>query len=219
MRKIFISSDLSANSVLHQLKDNYQISYASFINFKAIPFDYPSHADCLFFYSKNGVKFFFETQPKLTPNVLVAAMGTGTAALLNDHGVSPSFIGTGSVKEIAKAFQQFIEKKHPIFVKAKNSLSSIQKIIGDQIPSSDLIVYDNQIKKGIEKRDEDILIFTSPLNVKAYTLEHHFNNDQILIAIGERTALALRAFTNSDIKIPKRSTEAGILELVLEMKS
>ena len=165
------------------------------------------------------MKFFIKQNPNFKLDILIAAMGSGTADLLSEHGISPSFIGKGSVEEIAKAFQIFIGKRHPIFVKAKHSLSSIQKILGNQIMSSDLIVYDNQIKTGIRKRDEDILIFTSPMNVKAYTNEHKFNKSQTLIAIGERTASTLKAFTRHKIKIPKQSSEAGILELVLKMKS
>jgi uroporphyrinogen-III synthase len=86
MRKIFISSDLSANSVLHQLANSYELSYASFISFKKIPFTNSINGDCLFFYSKNGVKFFFEQNPNLQPNLTFAAMGSGTADLLNEYG-------------------------------------------------------------------------------------------------------------------------------------
>lgn len=218
MKSIFISSDLAKDSIIRQLEGRYHLSYQSFIDFKAIPFTMPSHVDCLFFYSKNGVKFFFDSNPTIPKSITFAAMGSGTAALIKKYGMECTFVGKGNVEEIAMAFQAFIKDQHPFFVKAKNSLSSIQRILGNKIISSDLVVYDNQMKNGFSERKEDLLIFTSPMNVKAYVKLHRFKKDQQLIAIGERTALSLKEVSNSEIKIPKESTEQGIFDLIQEQE-
>jgi len=216
MQGIYISSDIAPGSPLLQLKKDFLFEAESLISFKAIPFVWQGEGSCLFFYSKNGVKYFFEQAPKIDPEIKLAAMGRGTAKLIEAQGYQCAFTGNGNVKKIAEDFYTFAKDDTTIFVKAKQSLSSIQKLLKNKIKEGSLVVYNNLPKETISEKDHDLLIFTSPLNVQSYCEKFAIKAHQKLIAIGSRTAKALVVYTDKKIALPAESTEHGILELILK---
>lgn len=56
----------------------------------------------------------------------------------------------------------------------------------------DLVVYEDKLKTDLPERTEKILVFTSPLNVKAYFSQHKLRKDQYLVAIGPSTVAAIK---------------------------
>ena len=106
---VFISSDIRADDYVRRTLEahNYVINSESFIEFSPLDFQYPDHADWLFFSSKNGVKYFFNSEiPQFRDATIhFAAINQGTAQALYELGLKVDFVGSGSnLQRIANDF-------------------------------------------------------------------------------------------------------------------
>jgi hydroxymethylbilane synthase len=193
---VFISRELKSNDFLKENLEalGHKLSGTSFIEFKAEPFTLEEmQCDWVFFSSKNAVKYFFEQINSLSPNIKIAAVNKGTAFAIQQLGYSPAFIGEGGdLLIIAQDFDATAGAK-VLFAKAKHSRRSIQKSL-QQKEIHEVTVYDNFIKTEIQKREESILVFTSPMNVEAYFNAFSLEKHQRLVAIGSPTEEALKAY-------------------------
>jgi uroporphyrinogen-III synthase len=79
-------------------------------------------------------------------------------------------------------------------------------------------VYDNFIKTEIQKREESILVFTSPMNVEAYFNAFSLEKHQRLVAIGSPTEEALKAYGYS-CKKAYEPTMWAVLDCVLAVNA
>ena len=201
---VFISSDLNENDYLIRVlkAHNYKVNYESFIDFNPIDFEFPNDADWLFFSSKNGVKFFFNSPIHQFTNspIKFAAINQGTAQAIYELGLRVDFIGQGSdLQKIAQDFDANASGKI-VFAQAKKSMQSIQNNLLKNTDLVTLVIYNNTSKKNIQKRDEQLLVFTSPMSVEAYFSEHELNNDQTVISIGKTTTKKLKTLDIENAK-------------------
>jgi|GEM_PF-24916 len=175
--------------------------------------------DWIFFYSKNGVKFFLETAKKnqlLKHKLAVkwAVMGEGTAKALLAYKIQPDFIGNGQPKATAQAFGKIAAGQKVLFPRAKNSKKSIQRLLTQQIDQVDLVVYENEIKSNLSIPFCEILTFTSPLNAQAYFQKYPINPKQKVIAIGKTTYKALKKLGLKHIILANQPSEKGMATAV-----
>lgn len=200
---VFISSDLNEDDyIIRVLKShNYTVNYESLIQFSSVDFEFPTDANWLFFSSKNGVKYFFKSAiPNLKPNTKIAAINQGTAQALFELGYKVDFIGTGNdLLKIATEFDAVASGKI-IFPQAKKSMQSIQKNMIKNKDIISLVVYENLPKTEVQKREEHILIYTSPLSVEAYFSKYKQENFQHIISIGATTTRKLQELFVNNIK-------------------
>lgn len=214
---VFITSDLTENDYLvRALKaHHYTVNYESFIEFKQVDFDYPQDADWLFFSSKNGVKYFFNSgKINANANIKIAAINQGTAQAIYEIGYKVDFIGKGSdLKNIAMDFDNVASGKI-LFPQAKKSMQSIQKGLQKNMNIETVVVYENYPKESIHKRDEEILIFTSPMSVEAYFSKFHSKENQQIISIGRTTTKKLQDFSVKDVKTAFEPSNWSILDEV-----
>ena len=224
MPKVFISRPLKKNSIfLKTLNGNgLEIIGQSLIHFSPVPFSTIPTTDWLFFYSKNGVKFFFE-QVQKSPSFQKdiggkkwAAMGKGTATAFVKYGINPDFIGDGKPSSTAEQFQAVAANQTVLFIQAKTSKKSIQKLLNKQTTIKELVVYDNQIKSDFELPYFDVLVFTSPLNAQAYFEKYPLQKPQSIIAIGNTTAKALLKLGVKKVSIAAKPTEKEMAKIVLQ---
>jgi len=232
--KIFISRDLKPTSPFKKelVALDMEIIGQSLIEFYPTPFNTIPVVDWIFFYSKNGVKFFLETftadnflrvmAAKNRP-IQWAVMGKGTAATLEKHQIQPDFIGTGHPKATAKAFGEIAHQQKVLFPRAEISKQSVQNLLIGQIEIFDLIVYANKLKPTFFIPYCDILVFTSPLNVVAYFQKHPIQSKQKVVAIGKTTANALEKKGLQNIIVASQPSEKGlaatVTEIVLKIKN
>ncbi len=218
MKRLFISRDVKGDNAFYNiLSSGFRITAYSLIEFKAIPFDYPnSDFDWIFFYSKNGVNYFFEVLDKTEIRSKFAAMGPGTAAILKKRGYPVSFTGAGNPSEVASQFLAAAKNKKVLFPQAKNSKQSIQKILEAQIESQSLIVYNNTPKTTLPKQlsEQDVLVFTSPLNVKSYLSHFIIRDTQIVVSMGTSTSESLRQNGISSFHQTSMPSEQGLIDLI-----
>ncbi len=122
-KKVFITRELSPESPLRQLLEpqGFVITGRSLIDFSAMNFVLPPAFDWVFFYSAQGVRFFFEGLEKsgiaLPENVRLGAIGSGTARLLE----KADFIGDGTSEATAAAFAKLAAGQRVLFPRAENS--------------------------------------------------------------------------------------------------
>lgn len=219
MKKIFISRRLNRNSVFNQVltTQNLTVIGQGLIRFSAVPFtQLPTH-DWLFFYSKNGIKYFEKglkkTAIKIPSTSQWAGFGPSTAKYLQQV----DFIGTGNAETTAKAFSSIAKGQKVLFIQAKNSQSSVQKILANHIQAQELVVYQNTARKKFEIPSCDILCFTSPLNAKAYFSKYAIKDHQTVISIGKTTATALTELGISKVVVADQASEQGLAQKVLEL--
>lgn len=218
MKKIFITRELDANSVFYKTLtvNGFEVIGCSLVAFSPVPFGVLPTADWVFFYSKNAIRFFLAGLQNLTLEPYkIAALGEGTASALGE-AIVPDFIGNGDPAQVATEFFKVAGGKRVLFPRASDSRQSIQQILGNRIEAVDLVVYENIAKQDFHIPDCQALVFTSPLNVKAYFSKCKLKNE-LVIAIGDTTAEALRQLNVPKISIAEKPTEKAMAELVIKL--
>lgn len=201
---IFISRKLKKNSPFRQALEGSAVSIIdqSLVAFQPIPFDDFPTTDWLFFYSKNGVKYFLEQLDKNQHHQLpkIGTIGRGTAEYLKEnYDLVADFVGTGNPVETAAAFHAVLEQETVLFIQAKHSKQSIQQLLPATAFTQNLVVYDNTPSLDFDIPTVDILVFTSPLNVLTYFGKYNLQSYQKVVAIGTSTRHALVQIGITDI--------------------
>ena len=188
----------------------------SLIDCTAVSFSVLPIVDWVFFYSKNGVRFFLEGigQP-LSAKIRLATMGKGTAAALKKYGYQAHFIGTGVPITTATAFNEIAVNQRVIFPRAEVSKKSVQKLLLPTIQQIDLVVYKNQAKKEVELPNCQYLVFTSPLNAQTYFSKKNYQKGQIIFAIGATTEKKLNKMGFFKIIVAKNPSERALAAAIL----
>lgn len=218
-KTVFISRDLQQDSLFFkQLKAaDYQIDSGSLLQFEAIPFKHYPVTDWIFFYSRKAVNFFLNQIENLSPDIKIAAYGTGTAAALAAKDKPIHFTGTGAGETTTPLFLKIAKNKTVLFPQARHSRRTVEQLAGEKIESYPLIVYDNKIRKDVKKQKAGILVFTSPLNATAYFQQFKLENDQRVVVIGKATAGAVEKFGIGEIVIAEQPSEAGLAASILKI--
>jgi hydroxymethylbilane synthase len=216
---VFITRDLKEDSILLRVLTHYQyaVTGKSLLEYCPIPFYEVPLTDWIFFSSSNGVNYFFERQPVLATRIKFGVTGKGTEMALKQHGHKADFIGEHTdIKETGAAFESIVKGKSVLFPKAKDSLRTIQKQLGEDTISIDLDVYEAKHLKNLEIPGASILIFTSPSNVDSFMDKHTVTNQKV-IAMGQSTGKKLEAHGIMNYKVPYQSNEAGLLGVLFSL--
>lgn len=195
---------------------NIQLDGVSFVAFEAVHFQEIPQTDWIFFYSKNGVKYFF-TQPndnELLKNVKLAAIGKATADALLLMGRTADFVGEGQPDQVAKEFLQLAKRQSVLFPRAVNSNNSIRKQIEEACNCYDLIVYKNNIKPQLITKQYEIIVFTSPLNVEGFLSSNQIKQESKLISIGPSTTEKLKEFNFTKVIESPTPEMASLIKLL-----
>lgn len=211
---IFISRELSNESPFLGLQsDECRVIGESLIQFEAVTIEDIPATDWVFFYSRNGIKFFFQSQDYHTDNQY-AVIGTASANTFYElTGRSPKYTGNGVPGDVAHNFLIYEKGKSILFVKAELSSNSIKELLKDDMICQDLIAYKNVIKNRIDLPKCSHLVFTSSMNAQGYFRKYSYNNEK-LYAIGQSTALTIKEITGRDATISENATERSLYQLV-----
>ncbi|SRR6056297_101040 len=179
----------------------HQVQAVNFLEYRPVFFEEVPEVDCLFFYSRKGVEFFFqhveEKGIKIPPNLKYAALGANTAESLNEFVDEVDFIGEGRPASTFKEFKNWFTGEAVLAIRADNSLNRLRQVTGVSWKLLDLVVYSNEIKESVNFEPHDIAVLTSPLNAKAY-FKFHEDPLPCLIAIGQTTATAVKTLKNHE---------------------
>ncbi|MCP4122337.1 MAG: hydroxymethylbilane synthase [Bacteroidetes bacterium] len=172
----------------------FKLKGAPLIAFRPMEFNVDlEEFDWLFFTSKNGVRYFFESLKEIPLGLRIGTINSGTAGIVRKYGHVVDFCGKGgSLGQIAAAFDATTGNK-VLFARAETSNRSIQKALSGKT-ITDVIVYHNYMVSDIEERKEDILVFTSPMNADNYFSRYTPSAAQSVVAIGNSTASTIRKY-------------------------
>ena len=217
MKKVFISRNLSSDSIFRKLlSEKTVLTNLSLIDFSPLPFVSMPDVVWLFFYSKNGIKYYLSQVNLKQKLPMIAVMGTASAAYLkSDFMITADFTGDADPQAVAEQFFSLAKNQKVAFVQAKNSRKSVQNLA--DFNASDLIVYDNFAKVDFNLPAADILVFTSPMNAGAYFDRYSYLTGQHIIAIGETTANALKSIGLDDVIVAKKANEQSLADACLAL--
>ncbi len=221
---LFVSRTLEPHSPIARFarKGAHQLTAFSLVAFEGVPFTLPTPwPQWIFFYSKQGVHFFFERlaalRQTLSPQVRLAALGPGTARALHKAGHTPHFIGTGDPQATARAFRQMAQGQRVWFPRAQHSRRSVQRLLNDAIHARELVAYRNTIRRELDLPQADVLVFTSPLNAQAWYQQRSHQPEQAVVAIGPTTARSLHALGIVHVHLAPRPSEQAIVEVLARL--
>lgn len=218
--KVFISRILQPGSDFRTVLQarGYDVHGESLVTFTPVTFENLPAADWLFFYSKNGVRFFFEQiHPEKISNMRLAVIGQGTGDYLEKIYRPPDFTGNGDPVHTATDFLAVARGQRVLFVRAKDSRQSIQQLLGNKVTTQELIVYENRPRLDFNAAPFDVLVFTSPLNAQACFTKNKWRKNQKVVAIGNTTAAALATLGIENVFIAKTPSENGLANAILNI--
>lgn len=215
-KSIFISRDLSEDSLFMKLKDrNIKIIGESLIDITQIRYSYTPQTKWIFFSSKNAIQYFFAQNPELPDDAFYAVISNVSANYLSTFGKTADFIGKGvDVVQIGKDFREVLKDDSVLFPQAIDSLQTVQKQIAFTNTCYNLYVYKTTIKIDLIIPYTDIVIFTSPSNVKAYFIKNKISSKQTVVAIGNTTKHQLAEYGVTNVLLPAVFDESALLGLL-----
>lgn len=221
---VFITRDLNPEDEL--AKKLIKIGTAplgiSMLKIEGVFFRKSPQTEWIFFYSKNGVRFFWEGLSEelrfnVSKNSKLAAIGSATGQLTKELFGKCDFIGDGNPENTARQFLACAQNKSVLFPRGENSRQSIQKLLSGRIDDYDLIVYFNRPKESEDLPKSlraQIIIFTSPINTDTFFEYFDVTDKQKIISIGNTTAEALRNWDIHDFIIAESPTADGLVKAV-----
>jgi len=226
MPNVFISRSLPENSQFREKLVTFGsiiIQDEPLIDLTPIPFSAIEPCDWIFFSSKNAVSFFFKQIKslaiKIPTTVKWGAIGLATAKELLNYQITADFSGNGNPEVIGISFSTLVTGKKVLFPSAKNSRESIQQFIKNEASEIiNLSIYDNSPKSDFDIAPSDIYVFTSPLNVIAFSKKYNLS-DKNCLGIGGTTAEQLRSSGALSILTSPFSTEESMAQTVINFLS
>ena len=214
-KTVFISRAQTKSSVFAAALQagGWQVYGRSLLTLTPLPLAGVPVADWIFFASRHAVQFFLEQAGAGR----LAALGPGTAAEIRRLGRAADFTGTGDPHATAQAFLPLAAGQRVLFPAARHSQQSILKLLGRAIEAIQLPVYDNAPLPDPPRLNQDILVFTSPMNAEAYFARRRLQPHQRVIAIGRTTAGALTAMGAPVAAIAAEPTEIALAKTVLSL--
>lgn len=217
LKTVFISRVLAENSPFRYILSakGWTVAGESLVTLSPLPVSMLPPSDWIFFSSQNAVRFFFApTGPPIVPAVKWAALGSATAAVLQDFVPQVDFTGTGDPASTAENFATLANGQRVLFPGARHAQESLRQALGERIIALPIALYDNQPVAHPACRDEQVLVFTSPMNASAYFSQHPKQVHQQLVAIGQTTATILRKM-GLEAAVAATATEEGLAAAVL----
>lgn len=155
----------------------------------------------------------------LPKRVKWATIGESTAKTLRSLGWDADFVGNGEPVATASQFKKISREQKVLFVRAMQSMKSVQNLLKDDLHILDFPVYNNEFKRNIEIPYYDWLVFTSPLNVKAYLSLRDITPKQEVVAIGSTTLKALKDMGIKRGTVSKGPSEKSMANHILSKAS
>ena len=190
-KKIFISRSLDTTSYLKKLcqRLHWLLCDKALIQTKPLTIRQVPHTDWIFFNSKNAIKYLFESAYKdILQNKKLACIHQSTAKYLEKYGFTATFTGTGNnIEQIAEDFLKQGNPQSVLFPCSTISLKRIGKIIERQTKVYYLPVYETIETPVSFNESFDVLIFTSPSNVRSFLKQNIIPPHSRLIALGKST--------------------------------
>ena len=186
------------------------------ISAKFIPPKAGENINWIFFSSKQAIDNFFAHAPNWK-NVKYGVIGKETAAILRIRGLHADFIGYSTdTKLTGRQFAAAVGSGKVLFPQARGSMKTVQQQFNQPEQVIDLVVYETISHENTTVPETDILLFTSPSNVKAFFKNHRISPGKKVIAMGKATAKELEKNGVKRSFLPASFGDAGLAAAVFE---
>lgn len=172
--------------------------------------------DWVFFTSRNSVEYFFRAAPPLDLRTKFAVIGRGSEEKLRQYGQVPSFSGEDfgiDMERVAAEFAKLADGQTVLIPRAKETLGTMRDALTPATTVIDLPVYATVPVTDAASSGAEVLIFTSPSNVRAYFASNVLEPGQQIIAIGHASGRELAGLGYACV-LPATPDEIGLAEAV-----
>lgn len=215
-KSVLITRELTPASALYSwaVQRGMNIHAESFIRMESVAGLEIPETDWIFFSSPAGVRLFLEGYTIRAKRV--AALSTGTAEVLVKHRVIPDFIGDAASDpaEIGRLFFSGLRKDESVLF----PLSDISKrsVCGQANGQRVIELVTYRTTSGPKKIGfvPDVLVFTSPSNVRGFLMMNEIPHAAEIIALGKTTRQELLAAGCVHIHLPETTEERAIIRLL-----
>lgn len=218
----FISRAVSQHSVFSNIlsRNGWRVCGCSLIRLYPLTFEVLPSADWIFFTSRHGVAYFFSGLAEAglsVPDAKMAALGPAAADALGAYSIVPAFVGAGAPIAAAAGFLELAAGARILLPGARHRAGALPHIVSKGATVMLLDVYDNEPVEYPDPVQSEVMVFTSPMNVRAYFAHHQLLPGQRAVAIGPTTAEALLQLGIEGYRMASRPDEAGLAEAVLRI--
>lgn len=187
--RLFLSKKATDSNFLRFIENSkFDLIDQPMIDFVAVDFDCPKEDYKIIFFASPRSAHFFLQHCEVPEFVNIATIGASTSEFLESKGYKITFTGETSGKPdvVANEFKVFVKGENVLFPQSNHSNKSMQKALNkEQIVN--LVVYKTILVPVRLSVNPDLLIFTSPTNVRSYLMENKINKEQKVIAWGKTT--------------------------------
>ena len=153
-----------------------------------------------------------------TGNRKLACVAQGTAKTLSTYVDKIDFVGTHvDIKKTAKEFVHKIGKNSCLFPVSDISKRTIQKAFSNASQVVDVVVYHTSARLSRPILPANILVFTSPSNVRNYFEINKIKERQTFVVQGPSTGEELKKHGIIRYYIPAETGEIGLIDLILRL--
>jgi uroporphyrinogen-III synthase len=217
MVRVFISREPDLTVNLNRLISAFGCELQAVSQIQTTPVDFINPVPLtswVFFYSPKAVKFFFDAKPVFINMPRFGAISSGTAAALAAH-VQVDFEGQGTdTEKTARYFSSIIAESTVLTPQSDISLDILSQIMGTErvIP---LVCYQTR-EKPVTVGFPDVLVFSSPANVRSFFRANRVLGWQKMIAYGPSTAAAIRAQGYEPGYILDNASDESVAEAIIQ---
>ena len=211
-KKVLITKSIEdAGELQHYaIQNQIELIYHSFLSFEQFQISEIPEVDVLFFSSKRAVDFFLKLQI-VSSGFQVACIGNATQHYLENRGINVDFAGSNSSRpqEVSKELHRWLNGRTCGLVTAEES----QRTIASYLDES-LIYYITPYRTVIhpDKLDTsmDVLVFTSPSNVKGFLQKNEIHHQKV-VAWGKTTEEFLLKNAIQNVYCLNNATEKEVI--------
>lgn len=221
-KTVFISREIASGSYFARAmgKHGTKIDGRSLIRTTGLPLELDSFelqlVDWVFFTSRNSVIHFFEQNPELSKSTRFAVIGRGSEEQLRQAGFVPNFTGADSgidMEGVAAEFGQLADGATVLIPRAVDTLGTMRRGLTAGTKVWDVPIYQTKLVDEVAASDAEVLIFTSPSNVRAYFSANQLAPGQRIISIGYASGKELEKLGHRYV-LPATPDEIGLAEAV-----
>lgn len=210
--KAFISSEISQAWQDRYAEKKIDLHAESLIQLEFCgPKDLPK-SDWIFVSSKNAAQFLWDYYPDELKARNIAAVGKKTEEKLKSFGLKCDFVGNLSdTTAVGKEFKRMLGNQHCLFPTSNKATGKVYSELNpDQFETLELY-RTHEINKNLGPFD--LLMFTSPANVRSFLTNNQISENSSVWAIGRSTAESLKSIP---CQILRKSNLDELLECGLQ---
>ena len=168
------------------------------------------------FTSMNAVEAVVTIKNEQQPNWKIYCIGNTTRQLVKKYFGEESIVGTAnSATELAERIVEEANTDELIFFCGDQRRAELPDIVRqNEIEVTEIVVYQTIALPQKIKKEYSGILFFSPSAAESFFRSNKINNQTILFAIGNTTAIEIKKYTNNQIII---SDEPGKDNLVKQM--